>query len=113
MTCAAGDDQRLGFNRFTIHIEDKGPLREMDGFDGAELDTRAEAFGLFLHADHEFVAVDAFRKAGKILNDAGGCKQAAGHASGEDQRLQIGAGGIEGGGQASATGTHDDNFFHI
>ena len=53
-----------------------------------ELDSGAKAFGLLLHARHQFIAVHAFRKAGIIFDDAGGGEQAAGLVAGKDERLQ-------------------------
>ena len=53
-----------------------------------------------------------FREAGIILDDRGGGQQAARLPAGQDERAQVGAGGIERGGQAGAAGTDDNDFFH-
>ena len=62
------------------------------------LDTRAEAFGLFLHPNHQLIAVDPFRKTGIVFDDAGGSEEAAGHDAGEHQGVKIGARCVKRGG---------------
>ena len=51
-------------------------------------------------------------KAGEIFHQGGEGKLAAGFMAGNDERLQIGAGGVDGGGVAGAAGTYDYNVSH-
>ena len=112
MAGPAGDDDGLGLDRFAIH----GQLERLPGqvhrLDGAELDARAEALGLLLHARHQLVAVNAFREAGIILDHGGGGQQAARVRAGQHQRAQVRPRGVKRGRQAGAAGTDDDDFFH-
>lgn len=77
----------------------------------------AHAHGLREHRLHQIRAADAMREAGKIFHFTGEHQLAAGQevfaggAAGENQRLQIGAGGVDGGGPAGGAGADDDDFF--
>src|SRR5579884_2065118 len=112
MPRAAGDDDGLAFHLFAVHIQNEWLPGKIDRFDRAEFHTRAETFGLFLHAHHQFVAVDALGKARIILDDAGGGEQSAGMTAGEDKRLQIGARGVKRRRQTGAPSADDHDFFH-
>src|SRR6185312_4457276 len=68
MAGAAGDDDSFGLNLFAIDSQNKGLAGQVSCFHCAELDAGAEAFSLLLHADHEFISVDAFWKARVILD---------------------------------------------
>ena len=102
MTGAGGDDDGLGSQRLPIHGQAKGLAGQVHRLDAAESDLRAEALGLFLEARHEFVAIDAFREPGVVLDHRGGGQQAAWLPASQDERAQVGAGGIQGGRQPSA-----------
>ena len=109
---AGGDDDRLRQDRVAVHDELERPLGKIHGIHDAEARLRAETLRLLLHPRHQFVAVHALGEAGEILHDAGGGEQAAGLLAREDERRELGAGGIERGRPAGGTGTDDDNFFH-
>ena len=109
---AGGDDDGFRLHFFAVHGEREGPFGEIRFLHRAKAGAGAEAFGLFLHPRHQFVAVHAFGKTGKIFHDAGGGEQAAGLAAGEDERRQIGARGVKRRRPARATRTDNDNFFH-
>ena len=109
---AGGDDDGFSFNFFAVHNQRERTLGEIRGFHDAKTGFCAEAFGLLLHPRHQFIAIHAFGKAGKVFHDAGGGEQAAGLLAGEDERRELGAGGVKRGGPTGGTGTDDDNFFH-
>src|SRR5690606_22374078 len=71
----------------------------------------AEVGGLLAQVVHEHEAVDAFGEAGEVLDLAGGGELAAGEGSLDDERVEIGATGVDGGGEAGATGADDDDVF--
>src|SRR5207245_11361006 len=63
-------------------------------------------------ASNQFIAINAVGKTRVILDDGGGRQQSARVFASQDQRFQIGARGVQGGGPSRATRTDDDNFFH-
>ncbi len=68
----------------------------------------AEAGGLLLHVFDEFGALDAFGPAGEVFDQGGDGELAAGLVAFEDEGLEVGAGGVDGGGEAGAAGAEDD-----
>ena len=111
-TGAGRDDHRARFERIAIDDELERLAGEIDAVEIAEFDPRAETLGLLLQLLHQLEAIDALGKAGEILDDAGGGEQAARLAAGEDERREIGARGVDRGGEAGATGADDDDLFH-
>ena len=77
MARPAGDDDSLRGKRFAIDGQAEGLPRHVHRLDGAELDPRAEAFSLLLHAHHQFIPVDAFRETGIVFDDRRRGQQAA------------------------------------
>ena len=73
---------------------------------------RAEFFRLRVHVHDQLRTVDAFRKAGKVFHHGRGGELAAGMASLEDERTQVGARGVNRRGQPRATAPDDDHFLH-
>ena len=73
----------------------------------------AEAFGLLLHVLDQVRAVDAFGKAGEVLDFGGKRKLSAYLQALDHQRFQASAGGIDSGGVSGATGTNNDDFMHV
>ena len=98
MTRSGGDDDGLRADRLAIDREPKRLPGQVHRLDGAELDPRAETLGLLLQAHHQFVAVNAFREAGIILDHRRRGQQAARLFAGQDQRAQVGPCRIKGGG---------------
>src|SRR3954465_5854448 len=76
-------------------------------------DLRAEARGLPLHILDQLGALNTLRKAGEILNQRGERKLSAGLVALKDKRLQIGAGGVDGGGESGASGAEDHSVTHL
>ena len=68
----------------------------------------AEAGGLLLHVLDQLGALDALGPAGKVLDQRGDGELAAGLVAFEDEGLEVGAGGVDGGGESGAAGTEDD-----
>jgi hypothetical protein len=107
-----GDDERAGFVPVAIDEQTEGMLAEFGFDDGAVEVFGAEAFGLFLHILDEFGSIDAFGEAGKILDKSGERKLSAGLVAHDDEGLQVGARGVDGGSVSGATGTDDDDVSH-
>ena len=113
MAGSGGDDDGLGLNRLAVHGQYERAFGQIGRLQRAQgLDAGAEALGLLLHPHHQFVAVNPFGKAGKIFHRAGGGEQSARHQAGDGQRSEVGAGGVNGGGQARAARPNDDDLFH-
>ena len=91
----------------------KGRLEKSTDDQVAHLDLRAEARGLLLHVLDQFRALDAFRPAGKVFDQGGDGELAAGLMAFEYQRLEVGAGGINGGRQTGAAGAQDDGVANV
>ena len=68
----------------------------------------AEADGLLLHVLDELGTLDALGPAGKVFDQGGDGELAAGLMALEDEGLEIGAGGVDGGGESGAAGAEDD-----
>ena len=109
---AGGDDDGFGHHFFTVHHQRKRTLGKIHGLHDAKTGLRAEALGLLLHPRHQFVAVHAFGKAGKVFHDAGGGEQSAGLFARQHQRGKLRAGGVKRRRPAGRAGTDNDNFFH-
>ncbi len=69
----------------------------------------AEALRLELHVLDEFGTLDAVGPAGKVLDQRGDGELAAGLVAFEHEGLEVGAGSVDGGSKACATGTEDDD----
>jgi hypothetical protein len=70
----------------------------------------AEADGLLLHVLDELGALDALGPAGKVFDQRGDGELSAGLVAFEDERLQVGARGVNGRGKARAAGAEDDGI---
>ena len=79
----------------------------------AALVAGAEFFGLLAQILHQLISVDTFGKTREIL-DFGSCGAlATGKRSLEDERLQVGAAGVDGGGETGTNGADDDDIFNF
>jgi len=75
-----------------------------------EHDLRFEALGVFQKALHQFRALHAVHVGGPVVDLGGGHQLATlGHA-GDQQRVEVGTGGIDGGGVAGRAGTQNQDF---
>ncbi len=88
--------------------EGDGGGGEVDGGEVGHAELGAEAGGLLLHVLDEFGALHALGPAGKVFNEGGDGELAAGLVAFEDERLEVRAGGVDGGGEARAAGSEND-----
>ena len=87
---------------------------EPDFGDVVEHHLGAELLGLLLEAVHQFRALDAAREAGEVLHLGGVHEGAAGgDRSGDDQRIEAGAGGVYCRSVAGRTGSDDDQLLGV
>ena len=90
-----------------------GPSREVDavGVGGDELG--AEALGLLAELRHQLGPEDAVGEAGVVLDVGGEHELAAGADALDDDGLQVGAAGVDGGGEPGGAGADDDELVEI
>src|ERR1700733_14537158 len=69
----------------------------------------AEADGLLLHVLDEVGTLDALGPAGKVFDQRGDRELPAGFVAFEDERLEVGACSVDGGGKSGAPGAEDDS----
>ena len=70
----------------------------------------AEADRLLLHVLDEFGTLDTLGPAGKVFHQRGDGELASGLVAFQDERLEVGAGSIDGSGKAGASGTQNDGI---
>ena len=105
---AGGDDDRVRAVHLVADLDDLGVGGEVDLGDVARHELGAEALGLGAHLVHERRALDALREAGEVLHLGGGHQRATELRALEHQRVQVRAGGVDGGGVPGGTRTDDD-----
>jgi len=88
--------------------EGEGRGGEVYGGEVGHAELGAEAGGLFLHVLDELGTLDAVGPTGKVFYEGGDGELAAGLVAFEDERLEIGAGGVDGGSEAGAAGAKND-----
>ena len=108
---AGGDDDGLCKDDAIAEEKLAGLAREIDRGDESLFEACAEAGGLLAHVLGELETVDAVREAGEVFHFARRGELAAGERAFEDKRVEIGAGGVNGGGEAGASGAYDDDVF--
>ena len=98
---AGGDDHRLarGTRRSPTHTPN-GCRGEVDPVDVGGDELGAEALGLLAELHHQLGAEDAVGEAGVVLDVGGEHELAAGADALDHDGLQVGAAGVDGGGQA-------------
>ena len=106
---AGGDDERAGVDGLVAEVELEGMLGEIDGAEVGHAQLGAEADGLLLHVLDELGALDALGPAGKVFDQRGDGELAAGLVAFEDERLEVGAGSVDGSGESGAAGAEDDS----
>ena len=107
---AGRDDDGLGAVLRATRPDPERPLREVDPVDVDVDDARAEALRLGAHRGHQLRALDAVREARVVLDVAREHQLAARRGAGEDDRLEVGAGRVDGRGQAGRPGADDDDL---
>ena len=106
-----GEDHRAGVVSVSIGVDDLLDLTgEVNLGDIVSDELGLESHSLGAHLSHEIRTHDALGEAGVVL-DLGGLHEGATgiHGSLEDERLQPCAGGVNGCGVSSRTGTDDDD----
>ena len=107
---AGGDDDRAGLVDVVRGGDALDIALQLEGGDVLVADVGAEALGLLLHLGHELRAHDALDEAGVVLHLGGVHQGTAGsHRTGQDDRIELGAGRIDGSCVAGGTGADDDD----
>ena len=107
---AGGDDHGLGAVFGAARPDAERPLGEVDAVDVDVDEARAEPLGLGAHRGHQVGALDAVREARVVLDVAGQHQLAAGRGARQHDRLEVGAGGVDRGGQPGRAGADDDDL---
>jgi hypothetical protein len=105
---SARDDERAGLDNVFADAEGEGRGGEVDGGEVGHAELGSEADGLLLHVLDELGTLDAIGPAGEVFDQGGDGELAAGLVALEDEGLEVGAGGVDGGGEASAAGAEND-----
>jgi len=106
---AGGDDERAGVDGLFADVERDGMLSEVDGAEMGHAQLGAEADRLLLHVLDEVGPLDALGPAGKVFDQRGDGELAAGFVAFEDERLEVGACSVDGGGKSGAAGAEDNS----
>jgi hypothetical protein len=93
---------------FLADAEGEGRGAEVDGGEVGHAELGTEAGGLLLHVLDELGTLDAVGPAGKVFDEGGDGELAAGLVAFEDEGLEVGAGGVDGGSEACAAGAEND-----
>ena len=89
---------------------DKRPARQIERVDLVEDDAGPDMLGLLLHLLHQPGTLDDVGEAGIVLDIGGDRQLAAGLHPGDQQRLQIGARGVDRRGVAGRPGADDQDL---
>jgi hypothetical protein len=103
------DDEGAGVDGLAAGGEGEGTGGEVDRVEVGHAEFGAETDGLLLHVLDEVGTLDSLGPAGKVFYQSGDGELAAGLVAFEDKRLEVGAGGVDGGGESGATGAEDDS----
>src|ERR1700740_1679958 len=106
------DDDRFGQEVFFGNTDMKWPLAEIDVRNSSGPKLRAKMLCLLAHALDQFRAQDPLGKAGEILDHGRQRELAARVGFIDNQRLEIGARGINGSRQPGAPAPDDDHVMH-
>ena len=107
---AGGDDHGLGAVLGAARPDAERALGEVDPIDVDVDHPRPEALGLGAHGGHQVGPLDAVLEARVVLDVAGEHQLAARRGAGEDDRLEVGAGRVDRGGQAGRARADDDDL---
>ena len=114
MSASASDGRLVG--RRVADPDLEGPGRDVDPADLGRAQLGVEAQGLGPHDAHELGAHDPVDEAGVVLDLGGQHQLAAGLVAGgrglalDDEGVELGAGGVEGGGEAGRPAPDDDDL---
>ena len=103
--CTGGDDDGLGQHfGAAVQRQAEGALRQVGLDHDVVDDLGADVFGLFLHLLHQPRTLNGLGKARIVFDIRGDGQLAARLEAGDHNRIERGAGGIDGGGPASRAG---------
>lgn len=102
-----GEDDRPGLICLLTDPHGLDVAAEVDAGDVVGDELGAEAVGLLAQVVHQVGAGNAVGEAGEVLHLGGGHQCTAGLAALNEQRCEVGAGGVEGGGVSGGSGTDD------
>ena len=104
------DDQRLAGVGRRLAVEQEGPARQVDRLDRVVDELGRESLRMAFHPLHQRRSHEAVRVAGPVV-DLGRRHQLATDLQTRDQeRLAVGAGGVDGGGVAGRSRTENDEL---
>src|SRR5579863_4517097 len=112
---ATGDNQGPGVDHLVAGVDLEWTLAKVDAADMAVFVFRAETRRLLAHVFDQFGALDAFRESREVFHQGGKRELSARLMAFDDQRLQVGARGVERGGVTGTAGANDDyvaDVFH-
>src|SRR6266568_2230847 len=109
---ARGDNQRSGCISFFSGSDGKRPTSQIHFCHRARLELRAESLRLLAHMLDQVGPEDAVRKAREILDHGGQPELSARFVAVNHQRLQVGAGRVNGGRQSGAPAADNDYVVH-
>jgi len=102
------DDERAGLDDVLAEGEGEGRGGEVDRGEVGHAELGSEAGGLLLHVLNEFGTLDAFGPAGKVFYEGGDGELAAWLVALENEGLEVGAGCVDGSGEACAARAEND-----
>jgi hypothetical protein len=106
---ATGNNQSAGVNLMNADVQQEWPLAQINAGEVRHAVFSAKTLGLLAHIFDELWTENALRKSGEVLNQRGERKLSAGLVAFNDQRLQVGARGVECGSVSGTSGPDDDN----
>ena len=109
---AAGDDEGPGFQPRAVHFDAGVGAGMLEFLDHAVLKARPEFFRLLVHPNDEVGSVHTLGEAGEIFHSGGGGELTAGLAAFQNERSEVGPGGVDGGGETGATRSDNNHIFH-
>src|SRR6266852_2038670 len=109
---ARGNDQRLGFIRFLAGDNLKRAAAEDNFTHRARFEFGAEPFRLLAHVVNQLGPQNTLGETGVIFNHGGQGELAAGFVAIDHQGLEVGASGIDCGGESGAAAANDDDVMH-
>ncbi len=106
---AGRDDQRVAGVLAAVADQAERPLRQLRGVDVVEHDLGVKALGVREETRHQVGALDAVVVGGPVVDLGGRHQLAALREAGDQHRLEVGAGGVDGSGVARRAGSEDQD----
>ena len=106
---AGGNDQSVTRVLTAVADQAERPLGELRGVDVVEHDLGVEALGVREETRHQIGALDAVVVSGPVVDLGGRHQLAPLRKTGDQHRLEVGAGGVDGRGVARRAGSEDQD----